>query len=123
MVIKRGSMGKPIPGVEAAIVDDKGNVLPSNRMGNLAIRKGWPSMMRGIWNNPGKYSSYFMPNDWYVTGDSAYMDEDGYFWFQGRVDDVIMTAGERVGLLKSKSLLELLQWTKAGTSETGCDQR
>ncbi|MFA0815419.1 MAG: acetate--CoA ligase [Anaerofustis sp.] len=105
MDIKPGSMGKPIPGVEAAIVDDKGNVLPSNRMGNLAIRKGWPSMMRGIWNNPGKYSSYFMPNDWYVTGDSAYMDEDGYFWFQGRVDDVIMTAGERVGPFEIESSL------------------
>ena len=71
-------------------------------MGNLAIKKGWPAMMRKIWNNPEKYESYFMNDEWYVSGDSAYMDEDGYFWFQGRVDDVIMTSGERVGLLKLK---------------------
>jgi acetyl-CoA synthetase len=105
MDIKPGSMGKPIPGVEAAIVDDQGNVLPPNRMGNLAIKKGWPSMMYTIWNNEPKYQSYFFPNGWYVSGDSAYMDEDGYFWFQGRVDDVIMTSGERVGPFEVESKL------------------
>ncbi|WP_026693636.1 acetate--CoA ligase [Peribacillus kribbensis] len=105
MEIKPGSMGKPIPGVKAAIVDDQGNELPPNRMGNLAIKKGWPSMMNAIWNNPQKYESYFMPGDWYVSGDSAYMDEDGYFWFQGRIDDVIMTSGERVGPFEVESKL------------------
>lgn len=105
MELKPGSMGKPIPGVKAAIVDDQGNELPPYRMGNLAIRKGWPSMMAAIWNNPEKYESYFMPGDWYVSGDSAYMDEDGYFWFQGRVDDVIMTSGERVGPFEVESKL------------------
>ncbi|MDQ0255266.1 acetyl-CoA synthetase [Evansella vedderi] len=105
MEIKPGSMGKPIPGVVAAIVDDQGNELPPNRMGNLAIKKGWPSMMRAIWNRPEKYQSYFLPGDWYVSGDSAYMDEDGYFWFQGRVDDVIMTAGERIGPFEVESKL------------------
>lgn len=105
MDIRPGSMGKPIPGVRAAIVDDQGNELPPNRMGNLAIKKGWPSMMAAIWNNEAKYESYFMPGDWYVSGDSAYMDEDGYFWFQGRVDDVIMTAGERVGPFEVESKL------------------
>ncbi|MHC0037341.1 acetate--CoA ligase [Pseudoneobacillus sp. C159] len=105
MEIKPGSMGKPIPGVKAAIVDDQGNELPPYRMGNLAIKKGWPSMMYTIWNNPAKYESYFMPGDWYVSGDSAYMDEDGYFWFQGRVDDVIMTSGERVGPFEVESKL------------------
>ncbi|WP_246941277.1 acetate--CoA ligase [Bacillus pinisoli] len=105
MEIKPGSMGKPIPGVHAAIVDDQGNELPPNRMGNLAIKKGWPSMMYTIWNNQQKYESYFMPGDWYVSGDSAYMDEDGYFWFQGRVDDVIMTSGERVGPFEVESKL------------------
>jgi acetyl-CoA synthetase len=103
--IKPGSMGKPFPGVKAAIVDDQGNELPPNRMGNLAIKKGWPSMMSQIWNNPQKYESYFMPGDWYVSGDSAYMDEEGYFWFQGRVDDVIMTSGERVGPFEVESKL------------------
>ncbi|HAQ07535.1 MAG TPA: acetate--CoA ligase [Bacillus bacterium] len=105
MEIKPGSMGKPIPGVKAAIVDDQGNELPPYRMGNLAIQKGWPSMMHTIWNNPQKYESYFMPGDWYVSGDSAYMDEDGYFWFQGRIDDVIMTSGERVGPFEVESKL------------------
>jgi acetyl-CoA synthetase len=104
MEIKPGSMGKPIPGVKAAIVDDQGNELPPYRMGNLAIKKGWPSMMHTIWNNPQKYESYFI-NDWYVSGDSAYMDEDGYFWFQGRIDDVIMTSGERVGPFEVESKL------------------
>jgi acetyl-CoA synthetase len=103
--IKPGSMGKPIPGVEAAIVDDQGNELPPYRMGNLAIKKGWPSMMHTIWNNKEKYESYFMPGDWYVSGDSAYMDEEGYFWFQGRIDDVIMTSGERVGPFEVESKL------------------
>lgn len=105
MEVKPGSMGKPIPGVVAAIVDDEGNILPPNRMGNLAIKAGWPSMMRKIWNNPSKYNEYFQLQGWYVSGDSAYMDEDGYFWFQGRVDDVIMTAGERVGPFEVESKL------------------
>ncbi|ARJ13760.1 acetate--CoA ligase [Staphylococcus lugdunensis] len=104
MDVKLGSMGKPIPGVEAAIIDDEGNELPANRMGNLAIKKGWPSMMYEIWDNPEKYRSYFI-GDWYISGDSAYKDEDGYFWFQGRVDDVIMTAGERVGPFEVESKL------------------
>lgn len=105
MTIKPGSMGRPIPGVEAAIIDDAGNVLPPNRMGNLAIRTPWPSMMRKIWNNPAKYEEYFRLTGWYVSGDSAYMDEEGYFWFQGRVDDVINTAGERVGPFEVESKL------------------
>ncbi|RXI98566.1 acetate--CoA ligase [Anaerobacillus alkaliphilus] len=103
--IKPGSMGKPIPGVEAAIIDDQGNVLPPNRMGNLALKKGWPSMMRAIWNNPEKYKEYFTHNGWYISGDSAYMDEEGYFWFQGRIDDVINTSGERVGPFEVESKL------------------
>lgn len=103
--IKPGSMGKPVPGIEAAIVDNRGNILPANRMGNLAIKKGWPSMMRQIWNNQEKYDSYFLNDEWYVSGDSAYMDEDGYFFFQGRVDDVIMTSGERVGPFEVESKL------------------
>ncbi|MFC3773815.1 acetate--CoA ligase, partial [Paenibacillus sp. GCM10012303] len=105
MDIRPGSMGKPIPGTDAAIVDDSGNVLPPNRMGNLAIKTPWPSMMRKIWNNPAKYEEYFRLKGWYVSGDSAYMDEDGYFWFQGRVDDVINTSGERVGPFEVESKL------------------
>lgn len=105
MPIKPGSMGKPLPGTQAAIVDDQGNVLPPLRMGNLAIRTPWPSMMRKIWNNPAKYEEYFRIPGWYVSGDSAYMDEEGYFWFQGRIDDVINTSGERVGPFEVESKL------------------
>ncbi|MCD1257944.1 acetate--CoA ligase [Paenibacillus athensensis] len=105
MTIKPGSMGRPIPGVEAAILDDAGNELPPLRMGNLAIKTPWPSMMRKIWNNPAKFEEYFRIPGWYISGDSAYRDEDGYFWFQGRVDDVINTAGERVGPFEVESKL------------------
>ncbi|WP_166241476.1 acetate--CoA ligase [Paenibacillus turpanensis] len=105
MEIRPGSMGKPFPGIRAAILDDRGNELPPNSLGNLAIQAGWPSMMRRIWNNPAKYEEYFRIPGWYVSGDSAYMDEDGYFWFQGRVDDVINTSGERVGPFEVESRL------------------
>jgi acetyl-CoA synthetase len=105
MDIRPGSMGKPLPGITAAIVDDQGNEVPPYTMGNLAIRAGWPSMMRKIWNNPAKYEEYFRLKGWYVSGDSAFMDEDGYFWFQGRVDDVINTSGERVGPFEVESKL------------------
>ncbi|ASS74870.1 acetate--CoA ligase [Tumebacillus algifaecis] len=103
--MKPGSMGKPFPGIYAAIVDDSGNELPANTMGNLAIRAPWPSMMRRIWNNPAKYEEYFRLQPWYISGDSAYRDEDGYFWFQGRIDDVINTSGERVGPFEVESKL------------------
>lgn len=103
--IKPGSMGKPLPGLEAAIIDNQGNVVPPFTMGNLAIKKGWPSMMRQIWNNKEKYESTFMNDEWYFSGDSAYMDDEGYYWFQGRVDDVIMTSGERVGPFEVESKL------------------
>lgn len=102
--IKPGSMGKPFPGVIAGIVDDEGNELPSNTEGNLAIRPGWPSMFRGVWGNEEKYHSLFV-NNWYISGDKARMDDDGYFWFYGRADDVIKTAGERVGPFEVESAL------------------
>jgi len=105
MEIKPGSMGRPVPGIEASIIDDQGNELPPFRMGNLAVKTPWPSMMRKIWNNPAKYEEYFRIPGWYVSGDSAYKDEEGYFWFQGRIDDVINTSGERVGPFEVESKL------------------
>lgn len=115
MDIKPGSMGKPVPGIYATIVDDQGNEVPPYTMGNLAIKKGWPAMMRQIWGNPERYESYFLKGEWYVSGDSAFKDEEGYFWFQGRVDDVIMTSGERVGPFEVESkLLEHPDVVEAG---------
>ncbi|MBA4492833.1 acetate--CoA ligase [Paenactinomyces guangxiensis] len=105
MEIKPGSMGRPFPGVQAAIIDDEGNELPPYHMGNLAIKTPWPSMMRQIWKNPEKYQEYFRIPGWYISGDSAYKDEDGYFWFEGRLDDVINTSGERVGPFEVESKL------------------
>lgn len=104
MEIKLGSMGRPIPGVKTSIVDDKGKELPPYKIGNLALRPGWPSQMAKIWKNRKKYNSYFVDN-WYISGDLAYRDEDGYFWFVGRADDVIKTAGERVGPFEVESSL------------------
>lgn len=105
MDIRPGSMGKPFPGIVATIVDDSGKELPPYQMGNLAIKSGWPAMMRKVWNNQAKYDEYFVHEPWYISGDSAYMDEDGYFFFQGRVDDVINTSGERVGPFEVESKL------------------
>ncbi|MFH1064435.1 MAG: acetate--CoA ligase [Candidatus Woesearchaeota archaeon] len=104
MTVKPGSMGKPFPGIKAAIVDEFGKVKDIGKEGNLAIRPGWPSMMIEIWNNPAKYAEYFK-NGWYITGDKAKMDKDGYFWFIGRADDVIKTAGHRVGPFEVESAL------------------
>jgi len=102
--IKPGSMGHPVPGVVAAIVDDNGKPVKPMVEGNLAIKKGWSSMMKTIWRRPKKYESYFI-GDWYISGDRAYMDYDSYFWFVGRADDVIKTAGERVGPFEVESAL------------------
>ena len=97
-------MGKPFPGITAGIVDDQGNELPPLTEGNLALKKGFTSQMIKIWKRPKKYQSYFIRN-WYITGDRAYMDKDGYFWFVGRADDVIKTQGERVGPFEVESAL------------------
>ncbi len=105
MDMRPGSMGKPIPGVVASILDSSGNEVGPNTMGSLAIKAGWPGMMRQIWRNPDKYQSYFEHSGWYTSGDTAYKDEDGYFWFQGRDDDVIKTSGERVGPFEVESAL------------------
>ncbi|MFH1470878.1 MAG: acetate--CoA ligase [Candidatus Micrarchaeota archaeon] len=104
MDIRFGSMGKPFPGVAAGIIDDNGNELGPNEEGNLALRPGWPAMMRTIWKNQEKYDSYFK-NGWYTAGDKAWRDMDGYFWFIGRADDVIKTSGERVGPFEVESAL------------------
>ena len=95
--IKQGSMGRPIPGIYAAIINEFGQELPPLEVGQLAIKAGWPAMMSGIWKDQAKFNEYFCIPPWYLTGDLAYRDNDGYFWFQGRVDDVIKKAGERIG--------------------------
>ena len=105
MPIRPGSMGKPIPGVIAGVVDEEGNEVPPMTEGYLALRPGWPSMMLGIWRNTPRFKEYFRVPGWYIAGDMAYRDEDGYFWFLGRADDVIKTSGERLGPFEVESAL------------------
>ena len=104
MEIRPGSMGRPLPGIEAAIVDNDGNELPANTSGNLAARPGWPSMFQTYWQQQERYDSRFV-NGWYFSGDEAERDPDGYFWFIGRTDDVINTAGHLVGPFEVESAL------------------
>jgi acetyl-CoA synthetase len=104
MPIRPGSMGRPMPGIEPGVIDEQGNVVAPGEEGDLAVRPGWPSMFRTYWKNEEMYNSRFK-NGWYVTGDRARMDADGYFWFVGRADDVINTAGHLVGPFEVESAL------------------
>ncbi|HEY9870855.1 MAG TPA: acetate--CoA ligase, partial [Candidatus Obscuribacterales bacterium] len=103
--IKPGSMGRPLPGVYAAVVDDDGNELGPGQLGRLVVRPGWPAQLRQIWRNKEKYDEYFRIPGWYFSGDNAWKDEEGFFWFVGRADDVINTAGHRVGPFEVESAL------------------
>lgn len=104
MSVKPGSMGKPFPGVVAGILDEEWNPLPPGEEGHLAVRPEAPSMFRTYWHKEDLYNSKFR-NGWYITGDRARMDEDGYYWFIGRADDVINTAGHLVGPFEVESAL------------------
>lgn len=96
MAPKPGSLGQPIPGHVGAIVDDDGNPLPAGEVGNLAFRRPDPVMLLEYWNNPVATRDKFA-GDWLLTGDLGLRDEDGYFWYHGRADDVITSAGYRIG--------------------------
>ncbi|ROV58052.1 acetate--CoA ligase [Vibrio ponticus] len=126
--IKPGSMGKPLPGIEAAIISSSSNELPlletqPMTVGELAIKSGWPSMFRGYLNQEQKYQSCFTSlslntssvttqlvdssdsQQWYLSGDLAMKDKDGYFWFVGRKDDLIKSSGHLIGPFEVESVL------------------
>ena len=106
MAVRPGSMGKPFPGIEATVLDPR-TYQPYDgpgRVGLIALRPGWPSMMRSYWKNPTAYQNKFK-NGWYLCGDRASIDPDGYFWFVGRDDDVINTGGHLVGPFEIESAL------------------
>jgi len=105
MPIKPGSIGKPFPGVKAFVVDAEGNEVPPLTLGDLAIEKGWPAMMRGIWRDEERYRAYFTREPWYISGDLAYMDDDGYFYFQGREDYQIKIDGVMIGTAEVEEAL------------------
>jgi len=115
MEIRPGSMGRPMPGVEAAVLvrgengrarvaDDPVTVAAPGVTGELALRTGWPSMFRGYLGEEERYRVCFA-DGWYLSGDLARVDEDGYFWFVGRADDVIKSAGHLIGPFEVETAL------------------
>jgi len=99
-------MGKPFPGITAAIVDLRNSepLATPGAVGLIGLKPDWPSIIRSYWNNPVGYANKFK-NGWYLTGDRASKDNDGYFWFVGRDDDVINTGGHLVGPFEIESAL------------------
>ena len=124
MEIRPGSMGKPVPGIEAAIVRRTNGGIEvtesSDEEGELALKPGWPSMFRGYLHEPERYAKCFVRdasgNNWYLTGDLARRDLDGYFTFVGRADDIIKTAGHMVGPFEVESAL----MEHPAVAEAGC---
>jgi acetyl-CoA synthetase len=115
MKIKPGSMGKPFPGITGVVLDPETYepLIVPGKIGLIAFRPGWPAMMRGYWKNQKKYQEKFV-NGWYLTGDKAYIDNEDYFWFIGRDDDVINTAGHLVSPFEVESAL--LEYPGVGES-------
>lgn len=112
--IRPGSMGKPFEPIEAAVLDEGGAPLPVNQQGRLCLKSGWPSMFIAYLNRPDVYAAKFQ-GEYYDSGDMAFRDADGYFWFVGRGDDVINTAGHLVSPFEVESaLLEVEEVGEAG---------
>ena len=107
MDIKPGAMGKPLPGITAGIVSRDGDSVteqPDGSIGELALRPGWPSMMRAYLGQPERYAKCFA-GGWYLTGDLAMRDADSYYWFVGRADDLIKSSGHLIGPFEVESAL------------------
>jgi acetyl-CoA synthetase len=108
MDVKPGSMGRPLPGIEAAIIKRTSSggaeKAQEGEEGELALKSGWPSMMRGYLGEEARYRKCFA-GEWYLTGDLARCDSDGYFWFVGRADDVIKSSGHLIGPFEVESAL------------------
>ncbi|HEY6927029.1 MAG TPA: acetate--CoA ligase [Steroidobacteraceae bacterium] len=106
---KPGSCTQPLPGIDVDIVDDHGKpVSRPDAGGYLVIKKPWPSMLRTIWRNNDRYLAAYWEkfnNRYYVAGDSAHRDKDGYYWIMGRIDDVLNVAGHRLGTMEVESAL------------------
>ena len=109
MEVRPGSMGRPLPGVEAAVVDpETGERLPPGETGEIAERPDFPCFFAGYWEKPDKTADCFVDGpdgEWYLSGDIGHLDEDGYFWFEGRADDVIISSGYRIGPFEVESSL------------------
>ena len=106
---KPDSYTRPLPGIDADIVDEQGNSITApNQGGYLVIKKPWPSMLRTIWGDDNRYRETYWDKfngKYYLAGDSARRDEDGYFWIMGRIDDVLNVSGHRLGTMEVESAL------------------
>lgn len=107
MGIKPGSMGRPVPGIRAAVLDENGEELPDMTVGQLALKTGWPAMMTGLWEDASRFRAYFRFKDWFLTGDMVVRDEDGYFFHHGRNDDLIKLDERLIGPYEIEQLLTL----------------
>ncbi|MFC7441345.1 acyl-CoA synthetase [Laceyella putida] len=96
MPVKLGSMGKPTPGNRIAIVDDEGKEVPQGEVGHIGVHRSSPALFKGYYQDPERTQAAFC-GEWYLTGDRARVDEDGYFWFEGRADDIIISSGYTIG--------------------------
>ncbi len=108
MPLKPGSCTLPLPGIDAAIVDEAAHEVELGKGGFLVIRKPWPSMIRTIWGDPERYKKSYFPEEFkgmYLAGDGANRDMDGYFWIVGRIDDVLNVSGHRLGTMEIESAL------------------
>ncbi|MDA8404888.1 MAG: AMP-binding protein [Desulfobacteraceae bacterium] len=94
--IKPGAMGKPLPGIEAAVLDEHGEPLPPLSLGELALKTPWPGLTSGLWQDTERFRRYFTGQGWFITGDIAVEDEEGYFYHQGRNDDLLKAGGDKV---------------------------
>lgn len=105
--MKPGKAGKPLPGIEVAIVDKNGNPVPPNTVGYVVIKKPWPSMMRDCWGQPERYKKYWteIPGGVYNADDLGSIDEEGYIMIVGRADDVLSVAGHRIGSMEVESAI------------------
>lgn len=104
---RQGAMGRPTPGIDLAVIDHDGRVLPPDEEGDIALRVGErrpPGLFLGYRGDPDRTDSVFR-DGWYLTGDRATVDADGYFWFVGRADDVILSSGYRIGPFEVESVL------------------
>jgi acetyl-CoA synthetase/medium-chain acyl-CoA synthetase len=104
MPVKAGSMGRPFPGHRVGVIDEGGQEMASGEVGDIAVAGRPPSLFREYWKN-AEMTRAAWRGDWYVTGDRAYRDEDGYLWFVGRADDLIISAGYRIGPFEVESAL------------------
>jgi len=105
--MKPGKAGKPLPGIEVAIVDKNGNPVPPNTVGYVVIKNPWPSMMRNCWGQPERYKKYWteIPGNVYNADDLGSIDEEGYIMIVGRADDVLSVAGHRIGTMEVESAI------------------